>query len=421
MGARNVTLALCGMLIFHGGIHSARADDGSTTKGTIILKPSNMETWMEGRTENRCLGDPSCRIVVGDSAAGWIEMYCVQNGKYIKDSVTMHIVGHPTTGGAKATFTPNPVLTNPPTDQQTKLTILTEEETKPGDYQLQIWAVGKKCPVFNTLYAQLRVAPKLSRTKDVVWWFNGEKPAGYTFNAPVTAKPTKDKEYTFIISSGKEYAEFSEGGSVALVNKNTVDVKAKTKKEEDLPKKKGDFQVTVKVNGIESDPVKMRVKRPYEVKFLRNVDEPDDDQGYQTIVRYSLLDQFGVALPKTVPIREHFTGPVRNYPANEDSNWNRGPEGGGQSEKPGEIKDTITGQHLLHVPPLEPKAQAPQKPLGKDAIQWWPGEVWIGSDQPGRGIRVMTLRWSKFRDHARHCKIESPPGTSLPSACPDGP
>jgi hypothetical protein len=375
---------------------------------------------IEGRKVVECLGDPACRIVVGDSAVGYVRFWCWNGSKYVKDAVRILIAGHPQTGDATATFQPRKVFTNPPTKEYSKLTIKTTRKTKPQDYVLQIWGIGDKCRTYPIIYANLRVAPKITHEKDVVWWFGGEKPEGYTFEAELTAHAPGEQAYSWKITNGKEYAEFKGGGSVEITEKNSIKVKAKAEKPEDLPKNKGDFRVTVKVNGVESDPVKLRVKRPYEARFIRNDDNQDDTFGYRTLIYYRLLDQFGVPLPKVVPAREHFTGGLIKYPDFPDNNWRRGDEGSGKDGVAGQLKDTITGQHLVHVPPFKPKAQQPQSPRGNEKIHRWRGEVWVGSTDP-KGVKVMVLTWVRFRDHARHCAIQSPPGNSLPSPCPNGP
>jgi hypothetical protein len=174
----------------------------------------------------------------------------------------------------------------------------------------------------------------------------------------------------------------------------------------------------VTVNGAESEPVKLRVKRPYDAKPLLPPDDHDKLQnGYETFLFYLVRDQFGKAMPKRMPVREHFTSAVvRDFTT---TNWDPAEEGGAISNLVATIRDRVTGQSYIFNPLQKPHAKAPDSgsKAWKTPIHHWSGEVWVGSTEP-RGVKIMTLTWQRFKDHARHCDIASPPNKT--PICPCG-
>jgi hypothetical protein len=384
-------------------------------------------------------------IVVGEQSKWLVWYWCIFDGQYQDDTVTVKVEGFPSgRGEAKPTYQPNKVPTthdpsNPSKGEQSLVTIDTkyfedQPSTKPGPYFLHFTGKGKnpKCPgIYDAGGPTIQVRPKITaetasngKEKDVVWWFADADPGplealDYTLKLKLIAHG-EDKKYSWKITEGTRYAEFEGGGTKTGTSTNNVKVKASSKiqKPADLPKKKGDFKVTVTVNGAESDPIDLRVKRPYDVKPLP---PPDDEgkltNGYQSILFYLVRDQFGKAMPKRMPVREHFTTPVTDDFAG--TNWLPAPEGGATTKLSGAIQDRVTGQSYIDNPGQKPTALAPdpQSKAWTTPIHHWSGEVWIGDTEP-RGVRVMTLTWQRFRNHARHCDIASPPDAT--PICPCG-
>jgi hypothetical protein len=387
-------------------------------------------------------------IVVGEQSKWFVWFWCLYDGEYQNDTVTVSVANYPKgRGEERPTYEPRRIPTtmnpsNPAPNERSLVTIDTkyfesQPSTRPGVYPLHFTGKGEganNCPVdYDVGVAPILVRPKITqekaengKPKDAVWWFADAEPdpledLGYTLKLELTAHG-EDQKYLWKIRQSGDYAEFVGGGTEKETSSNKIKVKVNrtVKKPNDLPKRKGDFHVTVTVNTAESDPVDLRVKRPYDVQPLP---PPDDEarpqNGYQTTLFYLVRDQFGKALPKRMPVREHFdlTTFVDDWPGG--SNWTPANEGGGISKLAGAIQDRVTGQSYVFNPGQIPKAKAPDPTSNrwKKPVHHWSGEVWIGSTEP-RGVRVMTLTWQRFQDHARHCDIATPPQAT--PTCPCG-
>jgi len=149
---------------------------------------------------------------------------------------------------------------------------------------------------------------------------------------------------------------------------------------------------------------------------------------YISRITYLLRDQFGKPLPHKTIIREHFPwgDRVQNIPRDSDANWGKNDELGVVNAVAGKLSDGIKGQINL-LPPLPPTVPTPIVPCTplrcNEAVHEFPGEVWIGGGEgkkivPPRGVKVMTLWWVRFTDHARHCDIASPPLSTTKKICP---
>jgi len=230
-----------------------------------------------------------------------------------------------------------------------------------------------------------------------VWWFNGQEPADYTTKITLTAKPAGEKQYTWTATKGNTLVQLDGKASPVNTAVNTVTVTGTGPS-----KAKNDVEITVTVNGTTSGPLKLTVMAPHTLKFLKNDDAANATYAYETQVHYEIQDNFGTVLPKDVPLNEQFTtGVVNDF---RGADWRRGPEGGA-TVKPSDWFDNIQGE----VATMTPVPQAPQAPLGNVAVDHWDGRWQIGSETIGSGVRVQTNRWQKYRDHARHTEIKSPP------------
>lgn len=387
------------------------------------------------KVDRECIGASNCRVNVGENAIGYGVFYCVYNGQYVDDVVKGSLSGQPSGNGeAKPKLDPQTVHTRPPSNEYTTITVYTTKKSKPGYYTLRLDGKSQKnknCKgTYNPAYAPLTVSPKIyqAQGKDVVWWFNGEKPDGYTMELEMTADPPNATSYTWKIKG--DYAEFVSGGKETTTSKNTVKLKAKDfGSPQGLPKNKGDFKITVTVNSVESDPKKLRVLRPFSIRFLKLKDSGDVLRGYLSKLHYEMLDQFGKRLPKPVWARENFdfkTVELQCCKSGKETNWVVGEVGdmaGAHPSDPANFADTISGQSIVTNPDRFPLPFGPQAVDDRDhklKIMRWSGTVTIGSTKKNRGVPVASLVWQKFRDHARHCDLRSPPEDGPQFPCPWG-
>ena len=207
------------------------------------------------------------RIDVGESYTFGYTTKCLdKKGKPIREALRVFLKGHPTTGGATAALKRKPVYTN----QAFDIILRTKEETKPGAYNMTVTVYGgTRCGLIGQAQHLLHLAPKIKVSgAAVVWWFNGEKPAGYDTSLKLFAMGVGGQPYTWRITRG--------GDKVKIVNKvsNTAEV-------EGLRGSDDRFDVSVRVasGGVEFDPFLLTVNAPRSLVFLRNVDKADATLG----------------------------------------------------------------------------------------------------------------------------------------------
>jgi hypothetical protein len=339
--------------------------------------------------------DANPRINVGGTfQQNWQATCYDSNGNPLADTVTFSVSGAPSTGGATATFSPNPVATF----TVTVLTVKTTQTTNPGTYNMLVSGTGPVCGSYGTGTSPLDVAPLLNSVDNVIWWFNGEKPGGYNVQTNLKAKPTGIGSYQWNVTTGDDKVEFANGSSSTTTTTASTPIRSKGPNGSAARK---DITATVTVNGVASDPVQLTVQVPNSLSFLRNVDNVDATYAYASEIHYAVQDQFGRTLPSAVPLNEKFTSALRNDFAGTD--WRRGPAGG-TTVNPADWLDLIQGEGSTRTP----TPQAPGTPLGNVRVQNWSGQWQIGSATVGSGLRVQTNIWQKFQDHARHRNVVSP-------------
>ena len=141
---------------------------------------------------------------------------------------------------------------------------------------------------------------------------------------------------------------------------------------------------------------------PKSMRHVGTSHNADATWGYLTHETYEVLDDRGTPIngfdvnekwPEASPTNDHAT-----------TDWRRGPAGGHHSGTT-RFSDMMGGEASGRTP----APQAPQTPLGTTQVQHWNQEWYIGSTTPGSGTLVQKNRFRKFRDHAVHENIQSPP------------
>lgn len=235
-------------------------------------------------------------------------------------------------------------------------------------------------------------------TSDDLWYFGGITPAFYSTTVTLTAANNTGMNYTWTITQGANIVGFQGGGLATVTTMgNTVSLSSKG-----ASAAQNDIHLQVSLAGVVVGTATMTVPTPRSLAHIKDVDLADGTYGYASQIHYKILDQFGTTLPKRVPINEQWTTGVVNDFAGTD--WRRGAAGGATID-PTDWYDLIQGE----AAGFTPAAQSPQSPLGNTAVEHW-GQAWfVGSNQPGQGVRVQTNTLQKYRDHARHTGVVSPP------------
>lgn len=273
--------------------------------------------------------------------------------------------------------------------------------TVPGDYKATVTVKCDNCAQAQK-QAQVRVGVIKIEQSDDLWWFGGETPANYKVEVKLTASGITKGTFKWDITGGADKVSFGNGASsFTAVNDNKATLRGRAPSAPAATVTK-DITIKLTVDGNPTCDFQTVVFAPRRLIHLRDVDNVDATFAYSSEVHYRIEDQFNRTLPSNVELNEHFTtGQVADFAG---MNWRRGPEGGA-TVAPADWLDQIQGETPAHVP----VPQNPQAPLGNVAVSHWDGEWNIGSTAIGRARRVQTNRWQKFRDHARHTNIASPP------------
>jgi hypothetical protein len=261
----------------------------------------------------------------------------------------------------------------------------------------------------NAALATTTTCVKTSKVCPNLWWFNGASPQPTNYVTTIQS-PTGGTDYTWTIEDGTLYAQFSNGSS-------TIDTKTKNSVEVLPNGDPGDgpppiVSVTVVVKSKKgtatANPFILHLRKPYELMPGSIVDKSNATYGYQSQIYYQTLDQTGAVLPFPVPMNQDFGSLADDYSG---TNWaepkNCGTTGVCTSLfTPSNWYDLVEGAKTTGSVPLSEK---PQSPLGSTAVDHWSGSWGVGNGHPGTGVTVQTNTWQRFRDHARHTNIVSPP------------
>lgn len=219
---------------------------------------------------------------------------------------------------------------------------------------------------------------------NTLWYFDGENPAGYATSAPVH---TDKNTGTFAWTCSASLRLSSPTAARPTVTAIQASVAA------------NDAWVEVTwsdpAGGTATQRQTLTVKAPSSMTHLNDVDKVDATWAYETEIHYSVKDQFGAILPSNVPLNEQFTAAPTADAAGMD--WRRGPEGGALVN-PNDWFDRVQGETATHTP-------TPVGPSHADkgtAVYHWPGHWQVGSQTIGRGRRVISVTWQKYRGYARH-------------------
>jgi len=399
----------------------------------------NPEAWSQAANGNCSGGSFSpMRIKSGQTTTYTVYFYCYKNGAPLSDTVTIQILSKLPKGvDFKQGTTAQANATN-----GSPIVFTTTASTPPRNVNVTIGGMGTANGCGSTYNQQtcsgnFAIKPTITSAgnKSAAWWFNGEQPPGFTMELHLTANPEGDTKYTWNVDG--QY------GKIEDKSANPTVFKADCPTDSSgigpcPPSDQGDVSITVTGNGVTSDPFMARVLTPYAAEPL-GVPDDDPDPGnlsgfwYFSHIPYQVTDQFGKVLPIKPPVREHFTGdPQSQCSVGKDKcNWHAAHEGGSgeagrlgknacKTTGPGVICDTISGQNrkqfgfFASIPTPEcPNNNCSSPSAGTSTLKvlCFPGEIWVGNGSTGgapQGVKIMTLIWQRYQDHARHCNITSP-------------
>jgi len=345
-------------------------------------------------------------------------------------------------------------------------TFYTQPNSPHGFYKAQMHATSPSCPggYFDNgagtgmlCFWYIRITgppPKIScaesskvcavPTGPQLWWFNGVSPNPKNYRTVLKVTPEGTK-YTWTITTGSDYAQFSDGSSTLnLQGTNLVAILPKGDPGDDAPTVSVTVTVTSKEGTATSLPFNLTVRKPYELfpkavvghaadaTNVKDFTHPSDCTAcaYYSEIHYQIRDQTGAVLPFDVPLNEHFTtAEICDYmPAGTcATNWitEVPAQNCGDAhfcpydQPPSNWVDGLGNGGAVLVPKALPPGplQKPPTSLGVVKIRHFSGTWGIGDGHPGNGVTVQTNTWQDWQDHGRHCGIQSPPGSPTEPGC----
>jgi hypothetical protein len=382
------------------------------SSGTIFALGSGAGTCVPNTPPN------PAQITAGNQTKFNVYFHCTVGGSLTGDPVTISISKLPT----GATFSPTTTTADTASTTGTTITITTTRSSTVGNYTLQVSGKGKVCTSYGstTSYCAetFSIAPVIaitcastSKVCPNLWWFNGAspQPTNYVTTLQATSGGT---DYAWTITSGAQYAQFSNNSSaIDTGSKNTVVVVPSADPGDGPPPPVTvTVAVATKEGTVTSAPFTLNLRKPYELRPNSIADKSNTTYGYQTQIYYQILDQTGAVLPFPVPMNQHFAPGtlVNDYPG---TNWTEPTNCGStgactQLYTPSNWYDLVEGAKTAGSVPT---SQSPQSPRGSTPVDHWSGSWGVGGGNPGTGATVQTNTWQRFRDHARHTNIVSPP------------
>jgi hypothetical protein len=246
-----------------------------------------------------------------------------------------------------------------------------------------------------------------------IWWFNGASPAGYTQSESFSATSGGTTVWA-ITQTNNELSNGGTGSSSLTVT--SANYTAATSP--------GGTCVNVKVDGIAAanGPVCFNVRAPFKLAPGTPQTSADVSFGYASAIPYTIEDQFGAAMPKSVPLNEEFTtGPSPDYTG---TNWDNGtyghaaPAAGSTTtaaSAPAQFHDEIQGQYVVGIDTQPPPSWIPVPvpsagacPPCSTAVDHWEQTWQVGSLTIGAGMEVQADTIQKYQDGAVHVSITSP-------------
>jgi YD repeat-containing protein len=264
--------------------------------------------------------------------------------------------------------------------------------------------------------------PYVTQDKQL-WWFGGQTPPS-TFSlgalqATFTANGVGSQgTFTWAFATGSDKASFPNNqSSITVTNSNTVTVVSKASSIT-----ANDVSVTLTYTPPNASPLSpasylFAVDAPFRLdpfndpifgtithrsadSCTSNFPPPSGANGYTTGVSYRIFSRLGVVI-SNIGINEAFGG--RHLLQN--NNWPNPFAKGGVSPD-GSFLDAICVTDKLNQ--FNPQPLTPRNPLGSDAVDETQQSWFVGSVQPGVGVKVQNDSLKRYTDHGIHTSIQSP-------------
>jgi hypothetical protein len=336
----------------------------------------------------------NCTIVPGDTVNTPL-FYC--DGCAAGDTIS---VSAPTGLPSATSYS---IATNPFVNANgTYLTIYTNigGATPPGAYSVSVGGYDQtNGQAINPLIVNVIIkAPRITGAK-TLWWFVNEFPPGYATSTSLSTTSGYGSYTWKIVAGGGTKAIFAGNLTTITTSSSTIPIYSKGRSTV-----LNDVLVTVTVNGATSSSFPITVRSPYKLTAQAPIDELSPITVWESLLTYSISDQFNIPMPSSVPVGETFTSGVKkDYPG---TNWGLPEQIGGPTDagQPSVFVDVI-------APPFVSNTNVPQPVYGAGTatkVDHWTGYLSVGSSLPARGFDVQLNTWQTYIGAGRHIMIVSP-------------
>jgi hypothetical protein len=221
-----------------------------------------------------------------------------------------------------------------------------------------------------------------------MWWFGGDTPASYTVSGRLSSNATTG---TFAWSKSGPLSLSSATAPTPTVTTTAASASQKDAKV---------FLKHIDTAGVSTTVgYSLTVRSPSSMTPTGNTNNAVP-RGWQSLIGYSIQDQFGTTLPRAVPINEQWTNkpPIPDFAG---TNWpSSAPTEGSATVNPAGWNDNMS--HTDGVPPSDiPTPAAPGS--GGPLVEHFAGHWHVGHlTPPGGGVNVRNVTWRFFQDHGDH-------------------
>jgi hypothetical protein len=242
-----------------------------------------------------------------------------------------------------------------------------------------------------------------------IWWFNGEKPDGYVVSTKASVTGVPGGATIAWTVTGPATPATGSGSEITLTGTG--------------PSAEHGVIITATVNGTQVCQQFLTVLAPHSLLHQSDIDKSIPSNypllAYRSIITDSILDNLGHVLPQKVPVNEDIDGDGAasssatltaeakksgnaDYTANPIVGWKWGDEEGSPYQ-PTNCFDTIT---RIDDGTYVPNVLNPQYSTVK--VEHLNGCLYVGSTSIAKGVKVQTLTWQIYQDHARHENTKTP-------------
>ena len=197
---------------------------------------------------------------------------------------------------------------------------------------------------------------------NVVWWFDGAQPPGYSTRITLQSTGGSQTQWQVVNGADKVVLSGTTGATTQVSSTGTA-----------FSQNAGDIRIRA-TSGQQTFDFNLTTRTPYRLDPGTVTHQCHATLGYEVFIRYTVLDQLGTALPNGVSANEQWNTPwIADYFG---TDW-RESTAGGITVSTATFADNIQGElaTMTPQPTCNPNSTTPVRPVGQE---WRIGSVTLG-------------------------------------------